>query len=242
MVLDYRLRRTSSIAGKSRKKVVVTDEILVSEVASGRAIDGAWLSRPMAAAALGVSPNVLDKRFRELARDESGKPGAAPCERGTGHTLEVYVRALVEAWVNFRIERALGPLREQLRAARAAPGVPDDAALWDSGDGSPALERYRAARADLAELDLEERRGDLVDRREFQALLLRTAHILRGLGESLQRQYGPDAQGLLDEAIDDVEREVQRHFAQYEGNGESRDHSTPGAGPGLIKENGPKLE
>ena len=177
----------------------------------------------MAAAALGVSPNVLDKRFRELARDESGKPGAAPCERGTGHTLEVYVRALVEAWVNFRIERALGPVREQLRAARAGQAIPDDAALWDSGDGqppSPALERYRAARADHAELDLEQRRGDLVDRREFQALLLRTSHILRGLGESLQRQYGPDAQGLLDESIDDVEREVQRHFAQYEQEGD----------------------
>ena len=100
-----------------------------------------------------------------------------------------------------------------LRAAK------DDGVGAPAEPASPELERWRRARADMAELDLEQRRGDLVDRREFQALLLRTAHILRGLGESLQRQYGPDAQGLLDEAIDDVEREVQRHFARYESNG-----------------------
>ena len=103
-----------------------------------------------------------DKRFRELA-------GA--CERGGPRRLQLYLRGLIEAWVDFRIELALAPVRAELERTQAQRGGPDagtDAELWAAaaaGDGtsSAALERWRTAKAGLAELDLEQRRGDLDD-------------------------------------------------------------------------------
>ena len=39
----------------------------------------------------------------------------------------------------------------------------------------------------------------------------------------MQRHYGPEAQGLLDEALDDADAEIVRHFARYEeGDDEDR--------------------
>lgn len=187
----------------------------MAEVADGRAIDGAWLARPDAAAALGVTVDVLDKRFREHA---GGKGG--PCERGGRHNLTLYVRGLVEAWVNYRVEEALAPVRADLEAARRdAAGGDLDAALL-AGERTPALERLQTARAGIAELDLAQKRGDLVDRRDFQALLQRVAHIMRGCGDALQRAYGADAQNVLDEGITEVLREIDRHFATYDDDGE----------------------
>ena len=58
---------------------------------------------------------------------------------------------------------------------------------------SPALERYRNARAALAELDLAERRRELVGFEEFRDLLARTIRILRGCGEQLQWKCGHEA-------------------------------------------------
>ncbi len=49
---------------------------------------------------------------------------------------------------------------------------------------------------------------------EFFSLL--TAR-LRDLGELLQRQYGRDALGLLNEALDDIEATIQRWRATIDG-------------------------
>ena len=107
------------------------------------------------------------------------------------------------------IHRFLADSWLALREAKKDVGVP-------AKPTSPELERWRKARADMAQLNLDQRLGDLVDRREFQPLLLRFAHIMRGCGETLGRQYGPDAQGLLDEGIAEVLREIDRHFDAYE--------------------------
>ena len=203
--------------------MALSAEDLAAEIADGRAIDGAWVTRADAAAAFGVTVDVLDKRFRELA----GRAGA--CERGGPRRLQLYLRGLIEAWVDFRIELALAPVRAELERAQAQRGGPDagaDAELWAAaaaGDGtsSAALERWRTAKAGLAELDLEQRRGDLVDPREFNRLLLRFTTILRGCGETLQRQYGADAQSLLDEGIDEIEREIDRCFATDDDDAET---------------------
>ncbi len=196
---------------------------MVAEVARGREIDGAWQDRTTAAASLGVTLDVLDKRFRPAARAAAEKLDDQPSERALGRHLQVYVRALVEAYVSERIERATARLRTRLARLEQAAD-PDDAALWaGDAEGSPSLERLRKAKAALAELDLQERRGDLVDRHKFEGLLNRNAAILRGAGEALQRHYGPEAQGLLDEALDDADAEIVRHFARYEaGDDEDR--------------------
>lgn len=77
---------------------------------------------------------------------------------------------------------------------------------------SPALERYREERAKLARLDRLEREAELMPRVSVQEGLGRIAALLRGMGEVLQKTYGPDALRLLDETLDDAEREMERLF------------------------------
>lgn len=82
------------------------------------------------------------------------------------------------------------------------------------GAGSPALERYREERAALARLDRLAREQQLLPRDEVRESLGRIAAILRGAGDSLQRQFGPAALDTLYEALDDSQREVDRFFSQ----------------------------
>lgn len=78
-----------------------------------------------------------------------------------------------------------------------------------SSDGSlPALERLREAKADHAEMDLQERTGVLVPAPLVHDLFGRAAGVLRKSGESLQRHFGEDAAEILYDAIDNAEREV----------------------------------
>jgi hypothetical protein len=79
-----------------------------------------------------------------------------------------------------------------------------------TGPSSPNLERWRAARADLAELEREQREGNLIPREEIHDGLVRLAARLRKFGETLQRQFGPEAHRLLEELLDDYQHELDR--------------------------------
>lgn len=69
-----------------------------------------------------------------------------------------------------------------------------------AGD-SPALERYRLAKAKHAELDLENRRGQLIDRTKCREVLGRWAAILRRTGEVLSSRYGNDTAEEMNDAL-----------------------------------------
>jgi hypothetical protein len=97
-------------------------------------------------------------------------------------------------------------------ADNAAKLSRDDDPLMQ-GSGSPALERYREERAAIAKLDRLERERQLVPRDQVREVLGRIASIVRGAGDSLQRQFGSAAIEALDEAMDDAEREVDRFFS-----------------------------
>lgn len=84
--------------------------------------------------------------------------------------------------------------------------------LIAGGGDSPALERYRLARAKHAELDLEVRKGALVPREEIRNGLGRFASIIRQLGERLGRRYGPESARSLNDALDDCQRVVDDVF------------------------------
>ena len=84
------------------------------------------------------------------------------------------------------------------------------------GSGSPALERYREERAALARLDRLEREEQLLPRDEVRQAMGRVASILRGAGDSLQRQFGHAAVEILYEALDDAKREIDRSFGEEE--------------------------
>jgi len=70
----------------------------------------------------------------------------------------------------------------------------------------------KRAKARLAELDLAQRAGELVTAASIHELLTRFASILRRKGEALQRRFGPDAQRIMDEGLDDCDRELDRYF------------------------------
>ncbi len=86
-----------------------------------------------------------------------------------------------------------------------------------SGDSSPELERYRAARASIEEIKLERERGNTIDRARARIGLGRIADLLRGVGDVLQRQFGLEAHRLLDDALIEVERNADEIFGEHDG-------------------------
>jgi hypothetical protein len=81
-----------------------------------------------------------------------------------------------------------------------------------SGELSPALERWREEKWRLARLERQEREETLVVCDVVHDGLAAMAGILRGLAETMQRHFGPEAHQLVDEAIDDWERELARQL------------------------------
>jgi len=144
-----------------------------------------WLSRMELCRVFDITGSAFDRHIRTLVSSDH--------VRGAGKTLRFYGRAIVEAWAT-----------AQRRETDGDPLL--------SGTTTPALERYRDERAKLAKLDRLERERDLLKRHEVHEMLSRVASILRGAGEVLQREYGAQAHKILDEALDDAEREIARRF------------------------------
>lgn len=117
-------------------------------------------------------------------------------------------RALIDAYAD-------RPRRGRQPHARIPP--PADAELF-SGSDSPALERFRLARAEQVELDLARQRGQLLPREEVHAWMARLGGTLRATCETLQRQFGRQAAAMIQEALDDYEREVRERFDSDAGN------------------------
>ena len=112
--------------------------------------------------------------------------------------------------------------------ARKLSADDDEDALLGSDAPSPALERYREERAAIARLDRLEREQVLVRRDEIRQGLGRIAAILRTAGETLQQQYGNDAADILNEALDDAERDIDRFFGvESEQTGAAESDSDP---------------
>jgi len=82
---------------------------------------------------------------------------------------------------------------------------------------SPNLERQRAATADLRELELAQRRGELVPRDEMHRRLMRMSSILREGGMRLRRDHGEAPYGVFKECLDVFTEEVERAAAERRG-------------------------
>jgi phage terminase Nu1 subunit (DNA packaging protein) len=89
--------------------------------------------------------------------------------------------------------------------------IDDDAAMLAAGT-SPALERYREARARIAEVQACEAEGTYVNAAKMQNGLQRMAAILRDAGDKLQKQCGPNAKLILDERLDAFEALIPELF------------------------------
>lgn len=92
--------------------------------------------------------------------------------------------------------------------ARIFSAAKDDPLMGGPGDDE-GLRRYRLAKADLAELELARKSGELRPADEVNATWDRLSMILRGVGDRLQREFGPEARAMLDEGLDNYAREVK---------------------------------
>jgi hypothetical protein len=81
-----------------------------------------------------------------------------------------------------------------------------------SGPETPGLEMYRQERAKLARLDRLEREGSLLRLEDVHESLMELADLLRGAGDQLQREYGPDAMQIIDETLTEFNRRVLKRF------------------------------
>ncbi len=92
--------------------------------------------------------------------------------------------------------------------------APDDP-LLAAGD-SPGLERYRLAKAALAELELAERQQSLLPVDKVREALLRWATLLRRMGERLGKRFGPEASRTVNDTLDECDRVLKDAFRDPE--------------------------
>lgn len=78
-----------------------------------------------------------------------------------------------------------------------------------AGSGSPALERYRAARAEREELNLAEHRGELIHSNQLRQQLQTMAGVLREAIAQLQREFGQKAYEIVAEALAEAESKIE---------------------------------
>ena len=82
-------------------------------------------------------------------------------------------------------------------------------ALGQVKESSPGLERFRLAKAAREEIRLERDRAQVVSLTAMRAVHVRMAALWRDTSERLGREFGPDAQGLLNETLEELEREIE---------------------------------
>jgi phage terminase Nu1 subunit (DNA packaging protein) len=133
-----------------------------------------WINRKDAALLVGISLPTFDV-LRAKFPDDASKPGK-------GREVLFDSRKVVRAFVDREIEQAADP-------------------MLVAGADSPALERYREARADRAELELQKMRRSHIDIKELDGTLHRFTNQLRGTGELLQRRFGSDASDIFNGGI-----------------------------------------
>jgi hypothetical protein len=100
-------------------------------------------------------------------------------------------------------------LRDNAHRLAAEPGGIDPDLI---GKNSPALERYRDEKAKMITLQRKEMERHLSPREDVRNGFGVLAQRLRQLGEVYQRKNYTDAAKLLNEALDDMERTLAKHF------------------------------
>ncbi len=80
------------------------------------------------------------------------------------------------------------------------------------GPDSDGLERYRHAKAEMAELDLAVRRGETMEVGVARLALASIFETLRQAGEQLRREFGPAAAALIAEAVVDAANQARETF------------------------------
>lgn len=144
-----------------------------------------WMTRQEIARCFDVRPEHFDKTFREHVPDRM----IAKAKRRVLFDPRA-VRAVLDGQVAAEKEKHTHTGGDDMLV----------------GDGqSPAMERYRLARAKIAEADLAERDGETVRVSAVESMVMSVASRVRAAGDRLGRKFGVDAQDVLLRALDDLE-------------------------------------
>lgn len=92
-----------------------------------------------------------------------------------------------------------------------------DEALLKADSQSPALERFRAARAALSEIELAERQEELLPLSLIQPFHNQLAHYIREAGEIMKRNGHTDAHEILNEQIEMLEADINKFHEEHGG-------------------------
>lgn len=172
--------------------------------ALGRKLDGLPLSQ---------------KDNRELSRHDKDE-------------AERYLRAVPRVLVR----RMTGLTQAKLEATAKRHEIPIDGAVVDffallpavldaledeeAVNGSPSLERLRAAKAEHAELDLAKRRGEVVEVAPLQEAMAAMASLGRRRAEAMERAGGAVVRREFEGMLDDWMEAIDRWFPEV-GEGEA---------------------
>lgn len=159
----------------------------------GRGDDAEWSTVDKLAALFGVGKSHFRDSIRLLV------DGNAVKRRGPGKAILIHGPTLLRAWRDQGIAVAL---------KASQPASESDPLLTSTGD-SPQLERYRAAKADLAELDVAKRQGELADVALLESYLREAMLPLRQACETLQRTFGIGAYEILEAAVVEADKRIQ---------------------------------
>lgn len=118
--------------------------------------------------------------------------------------------------VLFKPEAIRAVLDGMLQAEQAKLAAADGDTMLAGGGDSPSLERYRKAKAEHAELDLEVRREALVPRDQAHRVIDVFAARIRSLGVRMAKRFGKDASGMIKKTLEDAHKEVETRFGSSE--------------------------
>ncbi|HEV7299711.1 MAG TPA: hypothetical protein VGN72_10130 [Tepidisphaeraceae bacterium] len=142
-----------------------------------------WVTRTDAAALVSLS----SRQFDEVIRPKL----PADATKGKGAALRFNAAMVVTAIIAYRLEKA---------QPKSIDGDP-----FMAGVDSPALERYRKARAELVEMDVQQRRKDVVRRSALLDAISPAIAAMRDAGRKLALDYGKEAGETYNEAVGEFE-------------------------------------
>lgn len=106
-------------------------------------------------------------------------------------------------------------VREVVEWAKVNKWFPSSDPMLAGGD-SDNLERYRGVKADLAEIDLQERKGLMIDPVKVRDVYIQSLRFIRDAAEQIDRQFGNEAFLIISEAWDRAEKYAVEELADGE--------------------------
>ena len=191
----------------SKKKQSVSGETLAAGDAQKRLAEGKALTVRDQAALRAEDDRRRDEQFEALATTVSQK---ALCEM-----LDTS-RKIVLEWGRAGLPRN-ADRKKTYNLFAVMPWLrnrwnttPDDGEMV--GDNEHTL-KYQKHRARMMELQVLEKEEELIPRARCREGILRLAGLLRAMGARLQRAYGPHAQEMLNETLDEFQGVVLTEFS-----------------------------